>query len=148
MDHPTVDRPLAGSENTPPPPPTGGWGEPAKDADVKHEKSCPKCFGTNRDAGGKPCDWDEYVEQRKNKVQVRWAAGQAPPDGADRCAICSRWDGKTIGYDDGSYTVKIPRGDDTCVRCQACAHARAAGQLEPGVRDHDVCWTANEGTVH
>ena len=137
------DLPLASTENTPPPLPTGGAGEPAK-----HEKSCPKCFGTGLDAVGKPCDWDEYQEQRKNKVQVRWAAGQAPPDGAHTCAICGRYNGKAISFPDGVYTAIIPTGDDTCVRCQACDHARAAGQPAPGVRDHDMCWTANEGTVH
>ena len=147
-EHPTWDRSLAGSENTPPPTPTGGWGEPAKDADVKHEKSCPGgCLGTNIDAFGETCTGVSRLEKRK-EVQVRWADSQAPPDGAHTCAICGKYNGKAISFPDGVYTAIIPTGDDTCVRCQACAHARAAGQLEPGVRDHDVCWTANEGTVH
>ena len=85
---------------------------------------------------------------KRGEIQKRWADGQAPPDGAHTCAICGRYNGKAISFPDGVYTTIIPTGDDTCVRCQACAHARAAGQHAPGVRDHDVCWTANEGTVH
>ena len=37
-------------ENTPPPSPQGGCSEQAV---VKHEKSCPKCFGKGLDAFGK-----------------------------------------------------------------------------------------------
>ena len=68
--------------------------------------------------------------------------------GRTRVRSGGRYNGKAISFPDGVYTTIIPTGDDTCVRCQACAHARAAGQHAPGVRDHDVCWTANEGTVH
>ena len=129
------------------PAPPGG--EPAEKGDA-HDSACPGGCGGTGSVNGKACDWGNYLEDRKRRlrgVQVRWDAGQAPPDGADRCAICGRWDGKTIDYDDGSYTVKIPRGDDTCVRCQAHIMARMAGQLMPSVRDHEACWTARE-TVH
>ena len=143
--------PVAGTENTPPLPPGGdqfdGENQAAVAKHVAKHAGCLRCNRTGFDGQGKPCSQDWYLTQR-GEIQKRWADGQAPTDGADRCAICSRWDGKTIGYDDGSYTVKIPRGDDTCVRCQACRMARAAGQPAPDVRDHEACWTANEGTVH
>ena len=142
---------LLQAQKTPPTPPGGGQLDGENQAAVaKHvakHAGCLRCNRTGFDGQGKPCSQDWYLTQR-GEIQKRWADGQAPTDGADRCAICSRWDGKTIGYDDGSYTVKIPRGDDTCVRCQACRMARAAGQPAPDVRDHEACWTANEGTVH
>ena len=56
-EHPIGDDlPFADSENSPHHLHTGGSGEPAK-----HEKSCPKCFGTGLDAVGKPCDYVEPV---------------------------------------------------------------------------------------
>ena len=150
-EHPTGDLPLANSETSPPPPPQGGQFDGENQADVaKHvakHAGCLRCNRTGFDRQGKRCSQDWYMDQRGER-QKRWADGQAPPEGVHTCAICGRWNGKAISFADGVYTVIIPPGDDTCVRCQACAHARAAGQLEPGVRDHDVCWTANEGTVH
>ena len=51
--------PLAGTKNPPPPSPQGGGSEQAV---VKHEKSCPKCFGNGLDAFGKPCNYVRPVE--------------------------------------------------------------------------------------
>ena len=65
--------PVAGSENTPPSPPTGGSGEPAKDheAMAKHV-GCLRCAGTGFDGQGKPCrqDWylDPHGERQKRGV--------------------------------------------------------------------------------
>ena len=59
-EHSTEDLPLAGTKNTPPPPPGGGGSE--QEAVVKHEKSCPKCFGTGKDCVGKPCNYVQPVE--------------------------------------------------------------------------------------
>ena len=62
-EHPTGDLHLAGTENTPPPSPQGGASEQEKGDDVvKHEKSCPKCFGKGLDAFGKPCNYVRPVE--------------------------------------------------------------------------------------
>ena len=150
-EHPTGDRPLAGTENTPQLPPGGGQFDGENQAAVaKHvakHAGCLRCNRTGFDGQGKPCGQDWYLDPSGER-QKRWADGQAPPDRAAPCAICGRWNGHAISFADGVYTTIIPTGDDTCVRCQACAHARAAGQHAPGVRDHDVCWTENEGTVH
>ena len=105
---PHLGEPVAGTENTPPPPPTGGAGEPAKD----HE-GCSKCGGEGLDCVGKPCDWG---------LQVGWTDGQAPPRGAERCAECRRSDGKAVSWPPGVYTV--------FVRCLACTPAGASGQTE------------------
>ena len=54
---------LAGTENTPPPIPTGGSvGQAKGDTVVKHEKSCPKCFGDGQDYRGDPCDYVRPIE--------------------------------------------------------------------------------------
>ena len=95
---------------------------------AKHETSCPGgCLGTNIDAFGETCTGVSRLEKRKG-LQVGWTVdGQAPPRGAERCAFCSRSDGKAVSWPPG-YTV--------FVRCQACNPEGAAGQTE------------NEGTVH
>ena len=67
--------PLADTKTHPPPPPTGGSrnttvragtllggdNEAKGDDVVKHETSCPKCFGKGLDAFGKPCDYVKPV---------------------------------------------------------------------------------------
>ena len=55
---------LAGAKITPPAPPQGGdFDAPATD----HE-GCPKCNGTGRDLMGKPCDWDQFLEDHKRRL--------------------------------------------------------------------------------
>ena len=51
---------LAGAKSTPLHPPQGGQAK--SDDVVKHEKSCPKCFGTGRDCVGNPCNYVRPVE--------------------------------------------------------------------------------------
>ena len=75
-EHAHVDQPLAGVKTPPPPPLTGGsrnttvrdWtllggDNEAKGGDaVKHEKSCPKCFGSGKDYMGDQCDYVRPIE--------------------------------------------------------------------------------------
>ena len=93
---------LAQAKTPPPPPPQGGvlrsldtsGAEPATDnqakgdAVVKHEKSCPKCFGKGLDAFGKPCNYVRPVES------VTHTSG------------CKKWDDATKAWVD-----TLPGGD-------------------------------------
>ena len=56
------DLPLASTENTPPPLPTGGAGEPAKDEAMAKHRGCLTCRGTGFDGQGKPCGQDWYLD--------------------------------------------------------------------------------------
>ena len=60
------DLPLASTENTPPPLPTGGAGEPAKDheamAELAKHVGCLACRGTGLDGQGNPCGQDWYMD--------------------------------------------------------------------------------------
>ena len=86
--------PLAGSENPPPPPPRGGVEPYASipklngrtlfhgdgkmkgvEKMVKHEESCPRCFGTGTDCVGKPCTYIRPpVVQEEEAGTKRWDA--------------------------------------------------------------------------
>ena len=84
---------------------------------------------------------------QRGEIQKRWADGQAPPDGADRCAICSRWDGKTTGYDDGSYTVKIRAVTTPASGAKPAGWRARRGSPRQTFGIMRACWTALE-TVH
>ena len=65
-EHTHVDQPLAVAKTTPPPLPTGGAGEPAKDpeamAELAKHVGCLACRGTGLDGQGNPCSQDWYMD--------------------------------------------------------------------------------------
>ena len=125
-ERPTENLPLAGSENTPPPPPRGGAGEPAK-----HEKSCPKCFGTGIDAFGKPCNYVRPVEPVVHTSGIK------------------RWDDAT-----STWVDTVPDGDVWNVGLSNGVHLADGTSVTDG--DPNVHWDERwndieldqEGTVH
>ena len=99
-ERPTENLRLADSETTPPPLPTGGAGEPAKDheAMAKHV-GCLRCGGTGFDGQGKPCgqDWymDPHGERQKRGV---------PP--TTHTSGIKKWDDAT-----STWVDTLPGGD-------------------------------------
>ena len=98
VDHPTVDRPLAGSENTPLlPSPRGGSGaQLAKGEDMakmaKHA-GCLTCGGTMLDAQGNPCGQDSYMDPH-GEIQKRGVPPVEHTDGT------KRWDDESKAWVD------------------------------------------------
>ena len=82
---------LAGVKTTPPPSPQGGGSEQAV---VKHEKSCPKCFGSGLDAFGKPCNYVRPVEPVVHTSGIK------------------KWDATT-----STWVDTVPRNDPFTVGC-------------------------------
>ena len=137
------DRPLAGTENTPPAPPPGGAGEPAKDhkAMAKHV-GCLRCGGTGFDGQGKPCgqDWymDPHGERQKRGV---------PP--VTHTSGIKKWDDAT-----STWVDTVPSGDVWNVGLSNGLHLSDGTSVTDG--DQRVHWgegwndieLENEGTVH
>ena len=87
-----MDRPLlASAKKTPTPSPQGGGSEQAV---VKHEKSCPKCFGNGLDAFGKPCNYVRPVEPVVHTSGIK------------------KWDATT-----STWVDTVPRNDPFTVGC-------------------------------
>ena len=142
VDHPTVDRPLAGSDNTPPPLPTGGAGEPAKDEAVAKHAGCLRCGGTGFDGQGKPCSQDWYLDQRGER-QKRGV----PP--VTHTTGVKKWDDAT-----GTWVDTVPDGEVWNVGTSNGVHLSDGTTVTDG--DLNVHWgerwndiaLENEGKVH
>ena len=140
-ERPTENLRLADSENTPPPLPTGGAGEPAKDheAMAKHV-GCLRCGGTGLDGQGKPCgqDWymDPHGERQKRGV---------PP--VTHTSGIKKWDNAT-----STWVDTVP--DDDCFTVGGGVHLSDRTTVTDG--DPSIHWDEswndieleNEGTVH
>ena len=118
---------LAGAKNTPPPSTQGGGSE--QEAVVKHEKSCPKCFGKGLDAFGKPCNYVRPVEPVVHTAGIK------------------KWDDATKAWVDAML-------DDDCWTVGRDVHLSAGTSVTDG--DPRVHWgeswndieVEQEGTVH
>ena len=148
-EHTHVDQPLAVAKTTTPPPPTGGAlfiptppdGEPAEQG-AAHDSACPGGCGGTGAVDGKPCDWDNALadrQQRLRKVEpVTHTSGS------------KKWDDAT-----GTWVDTLPGGGDVwMVGLSKGVHLTDGTTVTDG--DPRVHWgeswndieLENEGTVH
>ena len=151
-EHIPVDQPLAGAKTTTPPAPRGGGvntlidvliptppdGVPEQGA--AHDSACPGGCGGTGAVDGKPCDWDNFLADRKRRLRE-----EAPKT---HTSGIKKWDDAT-----STWVDTLPSGDVFTV-LGGIVHLSDRTTVTDG--DPNVHWDEswndieleNEGTVH